>query len=147
MNDAWGWWLFFVGLGVGVAVYWLLAGRIRRTEDDVAADEQAAEAAWISRTIVQGDGEAPPELVAQILELHRRYLDGEGPLLTPDDELGPAAYSGAGDAAGPRVDAAALPGEDAGLRRDDIRLGSDEAHMEGDDARREAPEAHLGQPG
>ena len=124
MNDAWGWWLFFVGLGVGVAVYWLLAGRIRRTEDDLAADERMAEADWISATIDQGGGEAPAELVAQILELHRRYLDGDGPLLTPDDGPGPVASLGTG--AGPRTDP---------------------AYVEGDRAGGEAPDAHVGQAG
>ena len=120
MNDAWGWWLFFVGLGVGVAAYWLLAGRIRRSEDDVAADEQSTEASWISATIEAGGGEAPAELVAQVLELHRRYLDGDAPDLTPAEtpQASPAGLSGGH---GPDV--------------------------QGDGTRGEASEAHLGEAG
>lgn len=128
MNDAWGWWLFFVGLGVGVAVYWLLAGRIRRTEDDLAQDEQAAEAAWISATITQGGGEVPNELVAQIIELHRRYLDGDGPTLAPNDVEDAPAPEEQGPASA-----------EASVR--------DDPDMEGDHPQGEAPEAHLGQPG
>lgn len=79
MNDSWAWWLFFVGLGLGVAVYWLMAGRVRRTDDDLAAGEQVAEAEWIGRSLAQGEREIPVSLVAQVLELHRRYLEGAEP--------------------------------------------------------------------
>jgi hypothetical protein len=138
MNDAWGWWLFFVGLGLGVAVYWLMAGRMRRTEEDLADDERAAEAGWISELIAQGGGEVPVKLVDQILELHRRYLDGDGPSLAPDEASQP---SGDGPGPGRRTTVAAEPAAP------DPASAGHHPDMEGHRAHREAPEAHLGQPG
>ena len=104
MGEAWGWWLFFVGLALGVAAYWLVSGRMQRADDDLAADERANEAAWISRTVASWGGEAPADLVAQVLDLHRRYLGGAAPLLAPEEpppaDVPPdgAASGGVGDA-------------------------------------------------
>jgi hypothetical protein len=156
MNDAWGWWLFFVGLGLGVAVYWLLAGRIRRSEEDLAAEERAAEAGWISELIAQGGGEAPIKLVDQILELHRRYLDGDGPVLASEEvpqPPGDVAGAKAPLAGGPASSAAesVAPGPNLTAAREqlgpDVASAGHDPDMEGDRPHREAPEAHLGQPG
>jgi len=120
MGEAWGWWLFFVGLALGVAGYWLISGRVQRADDDLAADERANEAAWISRTVASWGGEAPADLVAQVLDLHRRYLAGAAPLLAPD---GPPP-------AGPL----------------DLAAG-DAADVEGDGAHGQPTEAHLDEAG
>lgn len=138
MNDAWGWWLFFVGLGLGVAVYWLLAGRMRRSEEDLAADERTAEAGWISELIAQGGGEAPVKLIDQILELHRRYLDGDGPVLASEEVPEPPSDRGMPD---PNVP----PGGEQPAPA--VASGGHDPDVEGDRPHREAPEAHLGQPG
>jgi hypothetical protein len=101
VGEAWGWWLFFVGLALGIAGYWLVSGRVQRADDDVAADERANEATWISRTVASWGGEAPADLVEQVLDLHRRYLGGAAPLLTPDEQPAPddaPASGGLGDA-------------------------------------------------
>jgi hypothetical protein len=121
MNDSYTWWLFFVGLAVGIAGTWLVLGRVRRNEDDIAGDERSLEANWIGDTIRHWGGEVPVELVDQILELHRRYTLNEAPLLAPLEPIG-----GAPAAAG---------------------SGGDTPPVEGDGARRETPEAHVGQPG
>jgi len=127
VGEAWGWWLFFVGLALGVAGYWLVSGRVRRADDDLAADERANEAAWISRTVASWGGEAPADLVAQVLDLHRRYLDGAAPLLAPDEpvpsDAPPVAES----------DGSANP--------------ADAPHVEGDGAHGQAAEAHIHEAG
>ena len=126
MGEAWGWWLFFVGLALGVAGYWLVSGRVQRADDDLAADERANEAAWISRTVASWGGEAPADLVAQVLDLHRRYLGGAAPLLAPDepppDE--PEAMEGVASAA-----------------------PTDAPDMEGDGAHGQAAEPHVDEAG
>ncbi|MGZ6259005.1 MAG: hypothetical protein ACXWQ6_11075 [Candidatus Limnocylindrales bacterium] len=131
MNDAWGWWLFFVGLAVGVAGYALVRGTLSRTEADEAADERANEAAWISRTIEAWGGEAPAELVAQVLDLHGQYLAGDG-FLAPDE---PPAEALSAPEPGHAPEAVSAP--EAGHTPD----------VERDDTRGEAAEAHLGQAG
>ncbi|MFI5261786.1 MAG: hypothetical protein ACHQZR_04470 [Candidatus Limnocylindrales bacterium] len=122
MGDPWGWWLFFVGLALGIAGYWLVTGRVQRADDDIAADERANEAAWISRTIASWGGEAPADLIEQVLDLHRRYLLGAAPLLTPDEPL-PTA---------PDADDAS---------------GGHAADVQGDGAQGQPAEAHIGQAG
>jgi hypothetical protein len=78
MNDGFAWWLLIAGIGIGVALAWLIMGRLARADDDVDEDERAAEAAWISRSIAAYGGSAPPALVEEILDLHRHYLAGPG---------------------------------------------------------------------
>jgi hypothetical protein len=136
MNDAWAWWLFFVGLGVGIAVYWLVSGRVRRTDEDEAADEQALEAEWISETIEAAGGTAPADLVGQVLDLHRRYLDGDLGTLAPEQAPPAELPASPADVASP-----AHPSADAG------RDGRDRPDVERDRAEREPAEAHLGQAG
>jgi hypothetical protein len=134
MNDAWAWWLFFLGLGVGVAVYWLVAGRVHRTDDDMAADERAAEAGWISETIDAAGGEAPVDLVAQVLDLHRRYLDGDLGTLAPDELPAETPEQHADEPV------EASTGEAHGSARD-------QPHVERDRSEGEPAEAHLGKTG
>ncbi len=82
MNDGFAWWLVVLGVAIGVGLSWLVLGRLPRAEADVDQEERAVEATWISRTIADDGGVAPPALVEEVLELHRQYLQG-APL--PDD--------------------------------------------------------------
>jgi hypothetical protein len=82
MNDGYAWWLVIVGIAVGLALAWLVAGRLPRREDDVDEDERIAEADWISRSLESAGGNAPVPLVEQVLELHARYLES-GSALSP----------------------------------------------------------------
>ncbi len=139
MNDAWGWWLFFVGLGVGIAGYALVRATIRRSDDDEAADERANEAEWIARTIEAWGGEAPADLVGQILDLHVRYLEGDG-FLAPDGPPPEPALTPAPEIA----QAGPLPAEPA--------TGSADGRGHAPDVQRdrpggEAPEVHVSQAG
>jgi hypothetical protein len=74
--DPFAFWVFLALLAGTVAIIWLLTGRVLRQEDDLEADERAAEAAWIAATIEAGGGDVPEAVVHQVLELHRRYLGG-----------------------------------------------------------------------
>jgi hypothetical protein len=91
MNDGFAWWLLIAGIGIGVALAWLIMGRLARADDDVDEDERAEEAAWISRSIAAYGGSAPPALVEEILELHRHYLAGPGLELSGETPAGLAA--------------------------------------------------------
>ncbi len=127
VGEAWGWWLFFVGLALGIAGYWLVSGRVQRADDDLAADERANEAAWISRTVASWGGEAPADLVAQVLDLHRRYLGGSAPLLAPEEPPPPEEPQ----------EPAGIPGSGA----------ADATDVEGDGAHGQAAEPHIDQAG
>jgi hypothetical protein len=74
VNDGYLWWLILVGAVITLAVVWVVAARLPRSESDVGAEERSAEAAWISETIERFGGVAPPELVEEVLELHAEYL-------------------------------------------------------------------------
>jgi hypothetical protein len=76
MSDPFAFWVFLALLGGAVAVIWLLTGRVMRQEDDLEADERSVEAAWISTTIEGAGGDVPEAVIEQVLELHRRYLEG-----------------------------------------------------------------------
>ena len=69
-----GWALVF-GLAVGGALVWFAVGRLPRSGEEIPAEERAAEAAWISRTITERGGVAPEDLVSEVLDLHVEYLD------------------------------------------------------------------------
>lgn len=127
MGEAWGWWLFFVGLALGIAGYWLVTGRVQRADDDLAADERANEATWISRTVASWGGEAPADLVEQVLDLHRRYLGGAAPLLTPDEQPAPDDEPAAG---GPAVSASAGPTDAPDMQRHGAQGQATEAHVD-----------------
>jgi hypothetical protein len=68
-------WALMLGLVVGGTLVWFAVGRLPRSGEEVPADERAAEAAWISETIDERGGVAPPTLVQEVLELHVEYLD------------------------------------------------------------------------
>lgn len=76
MNDGFAWWLVVLGVAIGVGLSWLVLGRLPRAEADVDQEERAVEAIWISRTIADDGGVAPPALVEEVLELHGQYLQG-----------------------------------------------------------------------
>lgn len=95
MADPFAFWVFLVLLAGTAAVIWLLTGRVLRHEDDLEADERADEAAWISATITAAGGDVPEAVAGQVLELHRRYLEGRAP--APDEawlEEGEAEHGG-----------------------------------------------------
>jgi hypothetical protein len=68
-------WAVVLGLVIGGALVWFAVGRLPRSGEEVPEDERAAEAAWISRVIEERGGNAPPDLVNEVLELHVEYLD------------------------------------------------------------------------
>lgn len=78
MNDGYAWWLFLVGLAVGLALMWLALARLPRDEDDIDVDERAMEADWISGTIEVRGGICPQPLAAEVLDLHHEYLVSSG---------------------------------------------------------------------
>ena len=67
-------WALVVGLVIGGALVWFAVGRLPRSGEEIPAEERAAEAAWISETISERGGLAPPDLVEEVLELHAAYL-------------------------------------------------------------------------
>ena len=80
MNDEWQWWALILGILLGVGGYWLLRERLPRREEDLDPLERSAEADWISRSVERMGGQAPPEVVTIILDLHREYLAERAPL-------------------------------------------------------------------
>jgi hypothetical protein len=68
-------WALIVGLAIGGALVWFAIGRLPRSGEEIPAPERAAEVAWISRTIKERGGDAPEELVDEILDLHTEYLE------------------------------------------------------------------------
>ena len=68
-------WALMLGLVVGGTLVWFAVGRLPRSGEEIPADERAAEAAWISETIADRGGNAPVDLVHEVLELHVDYLD------------------------------------------------------------------------
>jgi hypothetical protein len=110
-------WLLVLGIAAGAAVTWVVIGTIARNDDEVAAEEQAAEADWIARTIEEHGGRAPTQLVAQILSLHRRYLQGGVVIPVPEPE--------------PEADAAAEPVEVEATATHPPELAGDAAEAEG----------------
>lgn len=102
-------WLLVLGIAAGAAVTWVVIGTISRNDDEVAAEEQVAEAEWIARTIEEHGGRTPSQLVTQILALHRRYLQGGAviPVPEPDEDADVDTPDG-------RVEAAEEATDDAG---------------------------------
>ena len=83
-------WALAVGIAIGGALVWFLVGRLPRRTDDIAPEEVAEEAYWISATIERRGGVAPAALVEEVLELHLDYVAG-APLAPATDEETPAA--------------------------------------------------------
>ena len=112
MSDPFSFWIFLILLSGAVAVIWLLTGHVARRDDDLAADERAIEAAWIAETIERWGGDVPLPVVEQVLDLHRRYLEGTPPELPAE----PPAPSSAGDDA-------LVQGHDAGREAPEADVG------------------------
>jgi hypothetical protein len=70
-------WALVLGLVVGGALVWFAVGRLPRSGEETTSAERASEAAWISGTITERGGKAPPDLVEEVLDLHVRYLERE----------------------------------------------------------------------
>jgi hypothetical protein len=92
-------WLLVLGIAAGAAVTWVVIGTISRNDDEVATEEQVAEAEWIARTIEEHGGRVPSQLVTQILALHRRYLQGGAVIPVPEPEPDADASDGRVEAA------------------------------------------------
>ena len=68
-------WALVLGLTVGGALVWFAIGRLPRSGEEIPPEERAVEASWISESISERGGMAPPELVEEVLDLHVEYLD------------------------------------------------------------------------
>jgi hypothetical protein len=86
------WWLLIVGLVAGGALTWVVLADSTRRDREIGDEEQAAEAAWIARTL--GEDGLDADHVALVLAAHRRYLGFPPPdalvspeELAPDDDL------------------------------------------------------------
>lgn len=110
MNSEFNLWLLAVGLALGAGLTWLAIGRIARSDDDLAAEERAAEADWISATIERWGGYAPAELVAQVLLLHRTHLRGDSTRVAGPEAVGEGESQEAAEE-GPAPASGAEPGE------------------------------------
>lgn len=89
MIAAFDWWLLIVGIVGGAGLVWLVTGDLRRNEEDLADDERAIEAAWISDSI--GSGRRLDEAtVDEVLRLHRVYLASTPPDLDPVEQVAEA---------------------------------------------------------
>jgi hypothetical protein len=122
-------WLIIVGLAIGAGLAWLVMLDLRRRDDDIAAGESRAEAAWIADTLRSREIAADAEAVEEVLRLHRAYLAGipddgalhpahvptfaDGTDETYDDDVGadiaPARATAPVAPAAPRTAAAAPP--------------------------------------
>jgi hypothetical protein len=89
MNSEWQWWALILGVLLGAGGYWLVRERLPRQDGDLELDERATEAAWISRQVNAMGGDAPPEVVGLVLELHREYLAERVPPREHFDEGAP----------------------------------------------------------
>src|SRR5512135_1887579 len=68
------WWVLILGLVAGGTVVGLLTTSFSRTDDDLEADERAAESTFIANHLAAGGEPVDPALVARVLEIHREYL-------------------------------------------------------------------------
>lgn len=68
-------WALVLGLVVGGALIWFAVGRLPRSAEEMPDHERVAEAAWISTTIADRGGNAPANLVEEVLDLHVYYLE------------------------------------------------------------------------
>jgi hypothetical protein len=74
MNTQADWWLLLVGLILGAGLTYLILAEFRRRDDDLAADEQQNEAAWIVGMLAAEGTEADSAGILEVLRLHRLYL-------------------------------------------------------------------------
>jgi hypothetical protein len=87
MNDGFSWWLVVLGIAVGIGLVWLFTVRLPVGESDIDEEETIEEAGWISETIESWGGVAPAPLVQEVLELHKRYLNGDRSTPASNDDL------------------------------------------------------------
>ena len=79
MNAEFNWWLLIVGLVVGAGLVWFVLLDSRRREVDVAAEERAREALWLSAALGEDGFDVPPEAMERALALHQDYLTAPPP--------------------------------------------------------------------
>ncbi len=79
MNAEFNWWLLIVGLVVGAGLVWFVLMDSRRREADVAAEERAREALWLSAALAEDGFDVPPEVAERALNLHQHYLAAPPP--------------------------------------------------------------------
>ena len=70
-------WALVVGLVIGGALVWFAIGRLPRSGAETSVEERTDEATWISRVIGERGGDAPEDLVREVLDLHSEFLDRE----------------------------------------------------------------------
>ena len=135
MNNEYVVWLLIVALAVGAWLFWLVQGRLPREDEDLRADERAAEAAWISQVLASEAEPLTPERVADVLELHRRYLAGPALDMPPLRSAPPEAVGSPTHATAASEPAQRTPAAPTRLLHDR------------QDPRREPAEADVRQPG
>ena len=86
MNAEFNWWLLIVGLVVGAGLVWFVLLDARRREADVAAEERAREALWLSAALAEDGFAVPPEAAERALSLHQDYLAAPPPDDPANDE-------------------------------------------------------------
>jgi hypothetical protein len=79
VNAEFNWWLLIVGLVVGAGLVWFVLMDGRRREADVAAEERAREALWLSAELAEDGFDVPPEAAERALNLHQDYLSAPPP--------------------------------------------------------------------
>ncbi|OGO57320.1 MAG: hypothetical protein A2V85_15620 [Chloroflexi bacterium RBG_16_72_14] len=84
------WWLLILGILVGAVLTWLVLVESNRRDQEQAAEELAAEAGWIARSL--GRPQVDAEVAEEVLRAHRRYLGFPPPdALVDPAELVPLA--------------------------------------------------------
>jgi hypothetical protein len=79
VNAEFNWWLLIVGLVVGAGLVWFVLLDARRREADVAAEERAREALWLSAALAEDGFDVPPDAAERALSLHQDYLAAPPP--------------------------------------------------------------------
>ena len=74
MNAEFNWWLLIVGLVIGGGLVWLVLLDSRRREDEISAQEQAAEATWLADALAEEGTTLSPAIAERVLQLHAEYL-------------------------------------------------------------------------
>jgi hypothetical protein len=107
VNAEFNWWLLIVGLVVGAGLVWFVLMDTRRHEADVAAEERAREALWLSAALAEDGFDVPPEAMERALSLHQDYLAAP----PPDDPV-PEAWDDWTDEDSEAADVSETAGDD-----------------------------------
>jgi hypothetical protein len=97
MNAEFNWWLLIVGLAVGAGLVWLVLADWSRNEEDVAAEERSAEAAWIAQAMAWRGTPIDTAAAEEVLDLHRTFLrqtSGDAAVMEGDPETGETGDDG-----------------------------------------------------